>query len=223
MRLLLVEDERELSSAIKRVLQINKYEVDTAFDGVEALEYLMYGDYDGVILDVMMPKLDGIGVVKKMREKNDNTPVLMLTAKAEIDDRVLGLDSGADDYLTKPFSIKELLARILSITRRKGEVQEAYKIANLTLDPETFEIVAKGRARLTTKEYRLMEYLIRNKNIILSTERILDCVWEYDTEVEINVVWVFISALRKKLEKIGANYNIKSLRGVGYRLEEVDV
>lgn len=223
MRLLLVEDDRELSSAIKRVLEINKYEVDVAYNGLEALEYIQYGDYDSIILDVMMPKLDGIGVVKRMREAGNNTPVLMLTAKAEVDDRVLGLDSGADDYLTKPFAVKELLARIRAISRRKGEVLESYKIGNVTLDSETFEIVANSRVRLTTKEYRLMEYLIRNKNVILSTERILDSVWEYDTDVELNVVWVFISSLRKKLEKIGANLTIKSLRGVGYRLEEIDV
>ena len=223
MRLLLVEDDRELSNAIKRVLEINKYEVDVAYNGLEALEYIQYGDYDSIILDVMMPKLDGIGVVKRMREAGNNTPVLMLTAKAEVDDRVLGLDSGADDYLTKPFAVKELLARIRAISRRKGEVLESYKIGNVTLDSETFEIVANSRVRLTTKEYRLMEYLIRNKNVILSTERILDSVWEYDTDVELNVVWVFISSLRKKLEKIGANLTIKSLRGVGYRLEEIDV
>lgn len=223
MRLLLVEDDRDLSSAVKKLLEINKYEVDTAFDGLEALSYLEYGEYDGVILDVMMPKLDGIGVVKKMRANENNTPVLMLTAKAEIDDRVLGLDSGADDYLTKPFAAKELLARIRSITRRKGEVLEAYKFSNISLDPETFEVKAKESVRLTSKEYRLMEYLIRNKNVILSTERILDSVWEYDTEVELNVVWVFISSLRKKLEQIGANCTIRSLRGVGYRLEEINV
>ncbi len=223
MRLLLVEDDRDLSSAVKKLLEINKYEVDTAFDGLEALSYLEYGEYDGVILDVMMPKLDGIGVVKRMRANENNTPVLMLTAKAEIDDRVLGLDSGADDYLTKPFAAKELLARIRSITRRKGEVLEAYKFSNISLDPETFEIKAKESVRLTSKEYRLMEYLIRNKNVILSTERILDSVWEYDTEVELNVVWVFISSLRKKLEQIGANCTIRSLRGVGYRLEEINV
>ena len=136
---------------------------------------------------------------------------------------MLGLDSGADDYLTKPFAAKELLARIRSITRRKGEVLEAYKFSNISLDPETFEIKAKESVRLTSKEYRLMEYLIRNKNVILSTERILDSVWEYDTEVELNVVWVFISSLRKKLEQIGANCTIRSLRGVGYRLEEINV
>lgn len=220
MKLLLVEDEKELSKAIKKVLEINKYDVEVAYDGLEALELIEYGIYDAIILDIMMPKVDGITVVKKMRQDKDNTPVLILTAKAELDDKVLGLDAGADDYLTKPFAMKELLARIRSITRRKGEVIESYKLGNMKLDSETFELCASSRVRLTTKEYRLMEYLIRNKNMLLSTEKILDSVWEYDTDVELNVVWVFISSLRKKMEQIGANYTIKSVRGVGYQLEE---
>lgn len=220
MKLLLVEDEKELSKAIKKVLEVNKYDVEVAYDGLEALELIEYGIYDAIILDIMMPKVDGITVVKKMRQDKDNTPVLILTAKAELDDKVLGLDAGADDYLTKPFAMKELLARIRSITRRKGEVIESYKLGNMKLDSETFELCASSRVRLTTKEYRLMEYLIRNKNMLLSTEKILDSVWEYDTDVELNVVWVFISSLRKKMEQIGANYTIKSVRGVGYQLEE---
>lgn len=221
MKLLLVEDEKELSKAIKKVLEINKYEVDTAYNGLEALELIEYGIYDAIILDIMMPKVDGLTVVKKMRKAENNTPVLMLTAKAETDDKVLGLDAGADDYLTKPFAMKELLARIRAITRRKGEVVDSYKIGNTLLDSETFELCASSRVRLTTKEYRLMEYLIRNKNSLLSTEKILDNVWEYDTDVELNVVWVFISSLRKKLEKIHSEYTIKSVRGVGYQLEKI--
>lgn len=219
MKLLLVEDEKELSKVIKKVLEINKYDVEVAYNGQDALDLIEYGIYDAIILDIMMPKVDGITVVKKMRENKNNTPVLILTAKAEIDDKVLGLDAGADDYLTKPFAMKELLARIRSITRRKGEVIESYKLGNMKLDSETFELCAVSKVRLTTKEYRLMEYLIRNKNMLLSTEKILDSVWEYDTDVELNVVWVFISSLRKKMEEIGADYTIKSVRGVGYKLE----
>lgn len=219
MKLLLVEDEKELSKVIKKVLEINKYDVEVAYNGHDALDLIQYGIYDAIILDIMMPKVDGITVVKKMRENKNNTPVLILTAKAEIDDKVLGLDAGADDYLTKPFVTRELLARIRSITRRKGEVIESYKLGNMKLDSETFELCAVGKVRLTTKEYRLMEYLIRNKNMLLSTEKILDSVWEYDTDVELNVVWVFISSLRKKMEEIGADYTIKSVRGVGYKLE----
>lgn len=222
MKILLVEDEKELSNALRRVLQFNKYDVDVAYDGIEALELISYNPYDCIILDVMMPRLDGISTIKKIRESGNNVPVLMLTAKAEIDDRVLGLDSGADDYLAKPFATKELMARIRSITRRKGEVLETYKIGNTKLDPETFELCAKEKVRLTSKEYRLMECLIRNKNILLSTERILENVWEFDTDVELNVVWVFISSLRKKLEQVKSNCTIKSVRGVGYMLEELN-
>lgn len=220
MKLLLVEDERDLSDAIKKVLELNNYIVDAAYDGEEALLYARNGGYDGIILDVMMPKLDGISVVKKLRESGDSVPVLILTAKAEIDDKVLGLDSGADDYLTKPFVIKELLARIRALTRRKGETAITCKFGNMTLNPDTFELCAEGKVRLTNKEYRLMEYIMRNHNILLPTERILENVWEFETEAELNVVWVFISSLRKKMKAIGADCVITAARGVGYRLEE---
>ncbi len=220
MKLLLAEDERDLSDTIKKVLEMNKFDVDQAFDGQEALEYAEYSEYDGIILDVMMPKLDGFSVVKKLREKGNNTPVLILTAKAEIDDKVFGLDAGADDYLTKPFVIKELLARVRALTRRKADIATNYVIGNTTLNPNTFELSsASGSVRLTGKEYKLMEHLMRNQGVVLSTEKIMESVWEFDTEAEINVVWVFISALRKKLESIGSNCNIKAMRGIGYRLE----
>ncbi|MCR4874278.1 MAG: response regulator transcription factor [Clostridia bacterium] len=220
MKLLLAEDERDLSDTIKKVLEMNKFDVDQAFDGQEALEYAEYSEYDGIILDVMMPKLDGFSVVKKLREKGNNTPVLILTAKAEIDDKVFGLDAGADDYLTKPFVIKELLARVRALTRRKADIATNYVIGNTTLNPNTFELSsASGSVHLTGKEYKLMEHLMRNQGVVLSTEKIMESVWEFDTEAEINVVWVFISALRKKLELIGSNCNIKAMRGIGYRLE----
>ena len=221
MKLLLAEDEIDLSNTIKKVLELNKFDVDQAFDGEEALEYAEYGEYDGIILDVMMPKLDGYSVVKKLREKNNNTPVLILTAKSEIDDKVFGLDSGADDYLTKPFVVKELLARIRALVRRKGDIATNYVIGNTTLNPNTFELSTdSGVIRLTGKEYKLMEHLMRNQGVVLSTEKIMESVWEFDTEAEINVVWVFISSLRKKLEAIQSNCQIKAMRGIGYRLEE---
>lgn len=220
MKLLLAEDEKDLSDTIKKVLEMNKYDVDQAFDGQEALDFTEYSEYDGIILDVMMPKLDGFSVVKKLREKGNNTPVLILTAKAEIDDKVFGLDAGADDYLTKPFVIKELLARVRALTRRKADIATNYVIGNTTLNPNTFELsTSTGTIRLTGKEYKLMEHLMRNQGVVLSTEKIMESVWEFDTEAEINVVWVFISALRKKLESIGSNCNIKAMRGIGYRLE----
>ena len=218
MKLLLVEDERELSSAVKKILEINKYDVTCAYDGEEALCALGNEKFGGVVLDVMMPKLDGFSVVKTMRERGDDTPVLMLTAKAETDDKVSGLDAGADDYLTKPFAMKELLARIRAVTRRSGEYVDPFLIGNTTLDPNSSELKAKGSVRLTGKEYRLAEYLMRNRNVILSTEKIFDSVWDIETDAEINVVWVFISSLRKKLESIGSDCKIKAVRGVGYKL-----
>lgn len=221
MKLLLAEDEVDLSAAIKQILEIGGYAVDAVFNGDDALYYAENGSYDGVILDVMMPGLDGITVVKKLREHGYGVPVLILTARAEIDDKVLGLDSGADDYLTKPFAAKELLARVRALTRRKAETLSAVTFGGVTLDPETCELrAAEGSVRLTNKEYRLMEYLIRNHNAVLSTERIFGQVWDSEAEAELSVVWVFISALRKKLKNIGAGCEIVAARGVGYRLEE---
>lgn len=221
MKLLLAEDEVDLSAAIKQILEIGGYAVDAVFNGDDALYYAENGSYDGVILDVMMPGLDGITVVKKLREHGYGVPVLILTARAEVDDKVLGLDSGADDYLTKPFAAKELLARVRALTRRKAETLSAVMFGGVTLDPETCELrAAGGSARLTNKEYRLMEYLIRNHNAVLSTERIFGQVWNSEAEAELSVVWVFISALRKKLKNIGAGCEIVAARGVGYRLEE---
>ncbi len=221
MKLLLAEDEVDLSAAIKQILEIGGYAVDAVFNGDDALYYAENGSYDGVILDVMMPGLDGITVVKKLREHGYGVPVLILTARAEIDDKVLGLDSGADDYLTKPFAAKELLARVRALTRRKAETLSAVTFGGVTLDPETCELrAAGGSARLTNKEYRLMEYLIRNHNAVLSTERIFGQVWDSEAEAELSVVWVFISALRKKLKNIGAGCEIVAARGVGDRLEE---
>lgn len=221
MKLLLAEDEVDLSAAIKQILEIGGYAVDAVFNGDDVLYYAENGSYDGVILDVMMPGLDGITVVKKLREHGYGVPVLILTARAEIDDKVLGLDSGADDYLTKPFAAKELLARVRALTRRKAETLSAVTFGGVTLDPGTCELrAAEGSARLTNKEYRLMEYLIRNHNAVLSTERIFGQVWDSEAEAELSVVWVFISALRKKLKNIGAGCEIVAARGVGYRLEE---
>lgn len=221
MKILFAEDDRDLSSVIVRVLQYNKFDVQTAYDGAEALELLENEKFDVLVLDIMIPKIDGITVVKRLRERGNPIPVLLLTALAETDDKVSGLDAGADDYLTKPFVIKELLARIRAIARRSSELQNSYSIGNLTLNPNTFELQAQGHIRLTNKEYRLMELLIRNKNILLSTERLMEEVWEFDSEAEINTVWVFISSLRKKLTQIQADYTIKAVRGVGYRLEKL--
>lgn len=219
MRLLLAEDEKDLSDAIKKILQLSGYVVDAVYDGESALFYAEQTNYDGVILDVMMPKKDGIAVVRQLRAEGNGVPVLILTAKAETDDKVLGLDSGADDYLTKPFVVKELLARIRALTRRKSSEAVFYKFGNLSLEPESFEMRAKTAVRLTNKEYRLMEYLIKNEGALLSTEHIFENVWEADSDCELNVVWVFISSLRKKMKQIGADSEIVAARGAGYRLE----
>lgn len=221
MRILFAEDDRDLSNAIKRVLEINKYEVHQVYDGQEALDYVEVCKYDVIILDVMMPKKNGIEVVKALRQMDNHTPVLLLTALSEIDDKVNGLDSGADDYLTKPFQVKELIARIRALSRRSELVYDSYSIGNLTLNPSLFLLSTDEKSvRLTNKEYKLMELFIRNRNALLSTEKIMESVWEFDTEAEINVVWVYISILRKKLEEIKANCRIKAVRGVGYKLEE---
>lgn len=224
MKLLLVEDERDLSDAVKNILELNGYSIDVAYDGEEGLFYAINNKYDGLIVDWMMPKLDGVSLVRKLREKGDSVPVLILTAKAETDDKVLGLDSGADDYLTKPFVIKELLARIRALTRRSGDnacLSPSLSYGNLSLDSTTYELKAKTCVRLTAKEYKLMEYLIKNHNVLLSTERILENVWDFDTQSEINVVWVFISSLRKKMQSVGADCTISAFRGVGYKLEKL--
>ncbi len=219
MKILLVEDEKDLSSVIVRVLKANKYDVETAYDGLEGLEKAHRETYELIITDLMMPKMDGIQFIKTLRGENNSTPILILTAKSQIDDKVEGLDSGADDYLTKPFSMKEFLARIRSLTRRKGDLLEPYKIENLELDHNTFEIrTPNGSLPLTDTEYRLLEYLLRNKNTVLSTERIMENIWGYDTEVEINVVWAYLSSLRKKLAQIGSDVTIKAMRGVGYKI-----
>lgn len=223
MRLLLAEDERELSNALVAILKHNNYSVDAVYNGEEALEYLEAENYDGVILDIMMPKIDGLTVLKKIREKGNSIPVLMLTAKSEIDDKVVGLDCGADDYLTKPFATKELLARIRAMTRRKTDMTHSIlSFGNITLDRTTFELKSQqGYFRLANKEFQMLEMLMVNPNQPISTERFMEKIWGYDSDAEINVVWVYISYLRKKLTAIGANVHIKAYRNMGYSLEEL--
>jgi len=220
MKILLVEDDQELSNVVTKILKHDNYDVNNAYDGEEAIDYVKNYSYDLIIMDVMMPKLNGLDATKKIRSMGIPTPIILLTAKSLIDDKVNGLDAGADDYLTKPFQMKELLARIRALLRR-GNLVASEGFGDFTLDPNTFEIAHDGKSyRLTGKEYKLMELFIRNSNIFLSTERILESIWEYDSDVDISVVWVFISSLRKHLEQIGSNVTIKVSRGVGYRLEE---
>jgi two-component system response regulator ArlR len=221
MRLLLAEDERELSSALVAILTHNNYSVDAVFNGRDALDYLLGGNYDGAILDIMMPRLDGLTVLKQARERGCMIPVLFLTAKAEIDDRVNGLDSGADDYLTKPFASRELLARVRAMTRRQPDLSgSVLRCGNLSLNRATFELSGERASfRLTNKEYQMMEMLMDNPRQLISTERFLEKIWGYDSDTEMNVVWVYISYLRKKLTALGSNVQIKANRGLGYSLE----
>ncbi len=222
MRLLLAEDEKELSKALCAILKHNNYSVDAVFNGQDALDYGLCENYDGIILDIMMPKKSGLEVLKELRDQGVSTPVLILTAKAEVDDRILGLDMGADDYLTKPFSMGELLARIRAITRRKSEFSpNLLTSGNLSLNRETFELsVENNSIRLGNKEFQMMEMLMSNPGRLISTEQFMERIWGYETEAEINVVWVYISYLRKKLSNLGAKLEIKAVRGVGYTLEE---
>lgn len=222
MRLLLAEDEKDLSDALVTVLKHNNYSVDAVYNGQDALDYLIEGDnYDGAILDIMMPKLDGISVLKQVRAQGSHLPILMLTAKSEIDDRVNGLDSGADDYLTKPFSMKELLARIRAMTRRQAETTDAIlQFGDLKLDRSTYQLSTQnGELRLANKEYQMLEMLMTNPGQIISVEQFMDKIWGYDSEAEFNVVWVYISYLRKKLTTLQSAVQIKATRGLGYSLE----
>ena len=221
MRLLLAEDERSLSRALVTILEKNNYTVDAVYNGEDALEYLQTGSYDAAILDIMMPKMDGITVLKRLRAQENPVPIIMLTAKAEIDDKVLGLDSGANDYLTKPFDTKELLARIRAMTRSQKSADSRLTFGNVTLDRATFEISSSaGTFRLANKEFQMMEILMSNPQQLISTERFMEKIWGYDSDTEINVVWVYISYLRKKLVALGADIQIKATRNAGYSLEK---
>lgn len=223
MRLLLAEDEAALSRAVAAILKKNNYEVDVVYDGAEALEYLGAGGYDGVILDIMMPKLDGISVLRRVRAGGNDVPVLILTAKSEVDDKVAGLDSGANDYLTKPFAAQELLARIRAMTRaRTAQPTSQMRMGNIRLDRATFELSSPTNSfRLASKEFQMMELLLQNPGRIIPTERFLERIWGYDSDAEINVVWVYISYLRKKLAALNSDIRIRASRNAGYALEEI--
>lgn len=223
MRLLFAEDEKSLSRAITAILKKNHYEVDAVYDGEEALAYLECGTYDGAILDIMMPKKDGLTVLKEIRRQGINTPVLMLTAKAEIDDRVLGLDSGANDYLTKPLAAPELLARIRAMTRTQmTQNTSSLSFGNLSLNQTSFELSSpSGSYQLTNKEFQLLELLMANPGQVISSDRLFEKIWGYESDADPSVIWVYISYLRKKLTALNASVRIRAIRNAGYRLEEI--
>ena len=223
MRLLLAEDEKALSKALVKIFEKNNYSVDAVYDGEDALYYIETGNYDAAVLDIMMPKMDGITVLKKIRSKGISIPVLMLTAKGEVEDRITGLDSGANDYLPKPFDTRELLARIRSMTRSRTEADTKLRVGNVTLDRTTFELsTPSGSFRLANKEYQMMEYLMSNPKRVLSTDMLMEKIWGYDSDSDINVIWVYVSYLRKKLTALQANISIRSSRNAGYSLEVTD-
>lgn len=222
MRLLLADDEQELTDALSVILTYNKYSVDVVNDGQDALDYALTGEYDGLILDVMMPKMNGFDVLRELRSAGITTPVIMLTAKSQLQDKIEGLDAGADDYLPKPFETEELLARIRAMTRRGGEVftPDVLTLGDLTLNRKTYELSCGSESVvLANKEFQMMELMMSNPKTIQSTEHFMDRIWGYDSESEINVVWAYISYLRKKLQTIGSEVELKALRGRGYILE----
>ena len=221
MKLLYAEDEISMSEAIVDILEYHNYIVDAVYDGDAALEYARTEQYDGIILDIMMPYRSGLEVLKMLRREGRRTPALLLTARSEVEDRITGLYSGADDYLPKPFDMGELLARVRAMLRRKEDyTPSVLTFGNISLDSRSFELKGKeGSVFLPKLEYQLMELLMLNKGIYLSTEDILVKVWGYDTDVEIGVVWVYISYLRKKLAELNADIVIKAKRNIGYTLE----
>lgn len=223
MRILLAEDEMALSKALVTILERNNYSVDPVYDGQAALAYAESGNYDGMVLDIMMPKMDGITVLTKLRNQGNRVPILLLTAKSEIDDKVQGLDAGANDYLTKPFHVQELLARIRAMTRpQHAQTNTRLQVGNVTLDRATFELsTPTGNFRLANKEFQMLELLMSNPQSLISTERFMEKIWGYDSQAEVNVVWVYISYLRKKLSALQANVQIKATRNAGYSLEDL--
>lgn len=219
MKILYAEDERAMSEAVTEILRRRNYIVDAVYDGEEALDYLMSDSvYDGVILDVMMPKKSGIEVLTEMRRRGIGTPVLLLTARSEVADKVEGLNAGADDYLAKPFAMPELIARVGALVRRRGEiVPDELRAGNVTLNRGSFELsTPEGSIRLSKKEYQMMEMLMNSREQPVSTEGFMTRIWGYDSEAEVNVVWVYVSYLRKKLAALNADIKIAALRGRGY-------
>lgn len=218
MRLLIAEDDRDISKALVMILEKNNYSVDSVFNGKEAYEYAVSDNYDGIILDIMMPELDGIEVLTKLRSERISTPILLLTAKAEVDDRVAGLDAGADDYLAKPFARSELLARLRAMLRRKGEFQpDILEFKSVTLNKATYELGYNDKyVRLASREFQMLEMLMKMPGQVIPTEQFMDKIWGWDSEVEVSIVWVYISNLRKKFATIQAPIEIHAIRGVGY-------
>lgn len=221
MRILVADDERELAQALEAMLKREHYSVDVVYDGQDALDYGLAENYDCLVLDIMMPCRDGLEVLHQLRERGVSTPVLLLTAKGEVTDRIKGLNAGADDYLSKPFAMGEFVARVRALTRRGGSyTPDQMTVGDLTLNRATFELSANGASvRLGNREYQLLELLMRQQGRFLSTEELMERIWGYESEADLSVVWAYISYLRRKLEGLHTNVRIAASRGRGYTLE----
>ena len=221
MRVLIAEDEVSTAKALKLLLEKEKITVDIVHNGTDALSYAFYEQYDFIVLDIMMPGLNGLEVLSRIRDSHMNTPVLLLTAKGEVEDRVAGLNAGADDYLPKPFATSELIARVKALARRNETYADTVmRYSNLTLDGNRYEMYTEEESvRLNNKEYQLMELFIRHPRFVFSTEHLMERIWGYDSDSEIDVVWTTIGYVRKKLKSIHANVEIRTIRGAGYSLE----
>lgn len=221
MRLLIAEDEKDLADALCVLFEKNQFSVDAVGDGFSAYEYASSGEYDAIILDIMMPKLNGIDVLKRLREDGISTPVMMLTAKGQKDDRILGFNSGADDYLPKPFDPDELIARVRALLRRSSAyTPDILRFGDITLDTGDGTLRCSDRSvKLSAREYQLMELFMRSPHTVISADRIMERIWGWDSDAETSVVWVHISNLRKKLSSIGSSVSIRANRGLGYALE----
>ena len=223
MKILIAEDEISTAKALKVILEKNKFSVDIVHNGNDAWDYIQAGPYEVIVLDIMMPGMSGLEVLAKLRANNIKTPVLMLTAKGELEDRVAGLEAGADDYLPKPFASAELIARVKALGRRSEIYSDSVKQAgNLVLDSNKYEMrVGSNSVTLTNKEYQLMELFILHPGFVFSTEHLMEKIWGLDSESYIDVVWTHIGFVRKKLKSLNANVEIKTIRGAGYSLEEI--
>ena len=222
MRILVADDEREITKAISAVLVRQNYTVDVVDNGTDALAYALSGAYDCIVLDIMMPIRDGLSVLHELRSAGISAPVLLLTARGELEDRVMGLEAGADDYLSKPYAMTELLARIRALLRRRGGyAAETLTVGKLSLNCSSYTLSSPTAAvKLNNKEFQIIELFMRNPRRVFSTEEIMDKCWSWDSEAEINVVWTNIGNLRRKLAQLDAEVEISSIRGVGYQLEE---
>lgn len=221
MRILIADDEVSITKALKVILEKNKFTVDAVYNGTDALDYIMSGGYDAIVLDIMMPGLDGLEVLRRARAGGVTTPVMLLTAKSEVSDRVAGLDCGADDYLPKPFATSELVARVRALTRRSETyTHSVLSVGETKLDSGRYELICgEAHVGLSNREFQLIELFMRNPGQVFSSERIMELIWGYDAEAETDVVWTYISFLRKKLREIGSDAEIKTIRGAGYALE----